>query len=246
MSMSSSNRNNSHVKQAKAMGSRKYLIIMTGLPGSGKSTIAHHLEKHLLGTTIINRFSVLRPYLYSSRWLKLEHDKCVTQVDFCFYDKAKVMAKATRILVLDGCYHTRAKRKKALDFARKEGFNPIVIKCTCENREILRERLQRQIEKRSKKISDKSVDELIEVYVNGFEEVSLEEKIPEFIEYDTIHHEPKIRWTEGDPFVKKLEKVLSYFYRVPSDKNAEKRGHSPKPQNSPPPPQEELSATHSA
>lgn len=226
----------SHKRNIHSSSLLRYLIIMTGLPGSGKSSIAHHIAKNIDQSIILSRFSILRPYMNKHHWLHLEREECKQQVDYCFYDKATSEEAEAKILIFDGCFHTRAKRQKALEFAQKKGFVPIVIKCSCKDLNALRERLQRQVLKKSKNLFGKSVDELIDVYTKGYEDISRDEGIPAFIEYDTIQQKPNIIWTNDDLFVKDLEKILSYFYRIPSGKKVEK--HVLRSQNHKKPPQE--------
>ena len=120
------------------------LIVMAGLPGTGKSTLAGLLKAEL-GAVVLNKDEV-RAVLFPPAVLDysaMQDDVCMAAI----YDAAAVILRTSprQAVILDGRSFSRAYQVRDL-FALAASLNetPHIIECVCDN-EIVRRRLENDL-----------------------------------------------------------------------------------------------------
>ncbi|KYC50671.1 MAG: L-seryl-tRNA(Sec) kinase [Candidatus Methanofastidiosum methylothiophilum] len=120
------------------------LIVITGLPGSGKTTIADALSKEIdavvLSTDKIRK-SMFKNPIYN------EEDKRIIYNEL--FSQGKNLLSAGRSVILDGTFYTRALRERAKEIAN--ATNEKIFFVYCETPESI---LKERITKRKDKYSD--------------------------------------------------------------------------------------------
>jgi predicted kinase len=131
------------------------LIAMAGLPGTGKSTLAAHLEQRL-GAVILNKDRV-RAALFPPRVL----DYSAVQNDIAMaaiYQAAAAILRADprQTVILDGRTFLRASQvRDLLALAASLGEQPRILECVCEDA-VARERLERDLSQGSHPASNRT------------------------------------------------------------------------------------------
>ncbi len=117
------------------------LIAMAGLPGTGKSMLAHHLA-HALAAIILDK-DAIRATLFPPAWVEYSTE----QDDFCmsvmFQVSAYVLRKDPRHpVIFDGRTFSRQYQVMALKRLAEELQTPLrIIECVCSD-ETARQRLE--------------------------------------------------------------------------------------------------------
>jgi predicted kinase len=117
------------------------LIVMAGLPGTGKSTLAARLAEELRGVVLCK--DRVRTALFPPPVL----DYSTGQDDLCMaaiYDAAEciLLSPARRPVILDGRTFSRAEQVRELQArAAALGERPFVIECVCDD-DVARGRLE--------------------------------------------------------------------------------------------------------
>lgn len=118
------------------------IIAMTGLPGTGKSTLTHHIANAL--SVIVLDKDVIRAALFPPAWVEYTME----QDDFCmsimFQVSAYVLRKDPhRAVILDGRTFSRHYQVMALKQLAEELQTPLrIIECVCSD-ETARQRLEK-------------------------------------------------------------------------------------------------------
>ncbi|NYT04232.1 MAG: ATP-binding protein [Candidatus Methanofastidiosa archaeon] len=143
------------------------LIVITGLPGTGKTTIAEELAKKIdaivLSTDKIRKTIFEKP-VYN------EEDKRIVYNEL-FSQTSKSLSKGKNV-ILDGTFYTKALRKRAKEVGELFGKNVYFVYCETPE-EILKERIENRLDKYSdadysvyikmKKIFEKFEEEVIKI-----------------------------------------------------------------------------------
>jgi adenylylsulfate kinase len=118
------------------------LVVMTGLPGTGKSTLVRELLQTAPGICLDK--DLIRPALFPPAaidYTAAQDDVCVEAMLLAaeyLFDKDR-----TRLIFLDGRpFVRRRQREQVLDWAARLSVVPVLIECICPE-ELARERLER-------------------------------------------------------------------------------------------------------
>jgi len=120
------------------------LIAMAGLPGTGKSTLAHHLADACAGI-VLDKDSI-RAALFPIAQIEYS----TRQDDFCMSILFQVASYMLRndpslYVILDGRTHSRKYQVAALDQLAEELKTPLkIIECVCSD-ETVRKRLEEKV-----------------------------------------------------------------------------------------------------
>eukprot|EP01123_Difflugia_compressa_P003117 TRINITY_DN1399_c0_g2_i1.p1 TRINITY_DN1399_c0_g2~~TRINITY_DN1399_c0_g2_i1.p1 ORF type:complete len:173 (-),score=35.07 TRINITY_DN1399_c0_g2_i1:124-642(-) len=132
------------MSKKKELSSRSFFLILVGLPGSGKSTIAIELEKQ--------------------GWLRANQDELGTAAE-C----QKVIAKALKHnvnVVLDRCNTMEKERKMFITEAKKQGATQIEVLFLDMGVDECKRRVQER--RNHPTLSPENGDEVIDSFLRGF------------------------------------------------------------------------------
>ena len=192
----------------------KHLIIMCGLPGSGKTSIANVIKNNFPNSVILNRFAFFSRFL--NHQIRISRTSLVALVDELFYAKAEELLTKHALLIFDGTYHTRCKRERAYKFAKDNKLSITIIRCLCDNSQIL-QRLRRQVKKGSKRFIGCDPHQLIRKYREEFEEIEPYEEFHYYFIYNTSSHDctfqPRVLASDYPKHILKVKTILSVFRR---------------------------------
>ncbi|MBW2714176.1 MAG: AAA family ATPase, partial [Deltaproteobacteria bacterium] len=126
------------------------LVLVSGLVGSGKSTVAETVAESLHGIVIAS--DVVRKHLAglrlqdrsSTAWREgLYSEEMTERVYAGLLERAQPVIDSGRVAVLDATYATQAHRKAALDWAEERGVPVFFVEARCSEEDTLR-RLERR------------------------------------------------------------------------------------------------------
>ena len=159
------------------------IIIVCGLPGTGKTTLAKKIAKHFKGK-YLNTDSVRMDLFPNGRnYSQNEKDRVYEEL----IKKAKKENKETeKVIVLDGTFYL----KKYREFAKKELNMPIFVKCILEENIVEKRMREREISKKSKREDEGKSEANYNIHLkvkSQFEEFEeYEKKGGNYIEINTI------------------------------------------------------------
>lgn len=101
----------------------KLFVIMQGVPGSGKSTIAKHLARNVGEICSTDSFfrDQFGKYRFDKSKLKENHERCFKEVEH-------FMENETPLIVLDNTNIKQSHVGPYLELARRYGYTPVVIR----------------------------------------------------------------------------------------------------------------------
>jgi predicted kinase len=114
------------------------IVIMAGLPGTGKSTVARELAHRLRGVVLDK--DAIRAALFAPAQVEYS----LTQDDFCqeimLRTAAYLLAKDSEIpILLDGrTFSRRYQRQQVIEFCRQIGTTWAILECVCTEQTALR------------------------------------------------------------------------------------------------------------
>jgi predicted kinase len=111
---------------------------VTGLPATGKSTIARKLAKKLRGTVLST--DKIRKRIISRPTYTREEKELVYRVMFL---TAEYLLRSGATVVLDGTFYLRRLRKRVYSLAAKTRSRLVIVECTCPE-EVIRRRMERR------------------------------------------------------------------------------------------------------
>lgn len=115
------------------------LVLITGLPGTGKSTVANHLAERI-GASVL-RTDEIRKRLFAKPKYTEEEKELVYKILFLI---AEELLKINHHVVIDGTFYKSALRKQIYKIASSTNSRLIIVECTASEEEIVR-RMQRRL-----------------------------------------------------------------------------------------------------
>lgn len=104
---------------------RKKIIILIGLPGSGKTTLSKILEKRLDNFVTISTLKVSRRL-----GLKRYNRNRASEVEEAFFTTAQIKCNEGLNLIFDNVFTSLRLKKRAIDFAKDNRLKPIIVEIT--------------------------------------------------------------------------------------------------------------------
>lgn len=123
------------------------LVLVCGLPGTGKSTLSKNLAREIKATVL--RTDVVRKELFSSPTYTDEEKRLIYDVIFLV---AKYLLLAKRNVIMDGTFYRRTLRREVYNIAERTYSKLHVIECICPE-DVIKQRMLRR-SKRSRGLSD--------------------------------------------------------------------------------------------
>jgi hypothetical protein len=168
------------------------LLLVCGLPGTGKSTIARRLSKKYLAPIL--RTDEIRKEIIERPTYTEEEKRLVYKVTFLV---AKYLLESGRNVILDGTFYKRALRHQVYDLARRTRARLEIIECTAPNY-VIKRRMERR-RRRKYELSDADYDVYLKIK-SQFEPIEREH-----LSVDTSR-----------PMVECLKDILKYLEKVRS------------------------------
>jgi len=103
---------------------KKYLLLMRGLPGSGKSTIAERILKKFMNiyNTTVCKCSADSYFTDDEGNYNFDHTKLGKAHGVCKWKAATAMRKGISLVVIDNTNTTRREIKPYLEIAKEQGY----------------------------------------------------------------------------------------------------------------------------
>jgi predicted kinase len=127
------------------------LVLVTGLPATGKSTIAKNLARKLRGTLL--RTDRIRRRLLEKPSYTQEEKELIYRVMFLI---SEYLLRSGVTVVLDGTFYLRSLRRQVYSLAGKAKSRLVIIECVCPEY-VVRRRLERRAMRRSLSDADYEV-----------------------------------------------------------------------------------------
>jgi predicted kinase len=120
------------------------LVIMAGLPGTGKSTLAREIAQRT-GGAVLNKDRIRAALFGEDVEYSVEQDDFV--VNLMLQTAAWLLARnRQRVVILDGrAFSRNAQLQRVTDFAGKLGLDWRVLECVCRE-ETARRRIERDVQ----------------------------------------------------------------------------------------------------
>ncbi|AHF98832.1 kinase [Halostagnicola larsenii XH-48] len=118
------------------MSDQQRLVVVCGLPGTGKTTVARELAERTGGTLI--RTDVVRKDLfpdpeYTDEEVQVTYDE--------LFDRARAAVERDAVAVLDGTFRRESLRDRARRVARDSNAQFDLVRVTCSE-DVVRERIE--------------------------------------------------------------------------------------------------------
>ena len=214
------------------------LIIVCGLPGTGKSTLAKHLSSDLGGEVL--RTDIIRRELFKSATLEEvlksndpmrydlerifdrqksipeEYQQKIWKQKEMVYDellrRVEMLLEEGRSVILDGTFYKREVREKFYSIARKVGVPVYLVECRCPEKTV-----EDRLKEREKMPDEASNVDKMEIYhkVKEAYENPISDLVPAII-YDTSLEKLEIRNTKPEDrglqlILGSIEKLIQKF-----------------------------------
>jgi predicted kinase len=127
------------------------LVVVTGLPATGKSTIARNLAKRLHGT-FLSTDLIRKKLLYRPRYTKEEKELIYAIMLLV----ARYLLLSGVTVILDGTFYKRSLRKRVYAVAARTKSNLKIIESACPEH-VIRRRMKRRA-RRKRNLSDADYD----------------------------------------------------------------------------------------
>jgi predicted kinase len=107
------------------------LVLVCGLPGTGKSTVAKELAKSINGKLL--RTDIIRKEVFKKPKYTEREKQNVYEL---LFSRAEQLLSKNISCVLDGTFYKKSLREKAHDVAKKTGAKFEIIECICPEKVI--------------------------------------------------------------------------------------------------------------
>jgi adenylate kinase family enzyme len=188
---------------------------MCGLPGAGKTTVAHKI-RHALGDAIVISRDNFKNPPRAQESLYENTERVARLVDNRFYYASGEYLSVYSTIIMDATFREYVKRQSAFVFARQQGCQLYVIECICSE-PVLKQRLQRQIYLGEKKFR-KPLQDVLEFYKKSMQEPGTIFDWTSFLRFDTEKNEVVDKYLQVSPdqFGKQLIEILEHSYGLSS------------------------------
>src|SRR5437763_8318424 len=130
--------------------SRPAVVLMCGLPTSGKTTTAARLHDHV-GGTLIHSFHiyeamgiVVADWVERTRGFTVEVEEYDRLRDAAYVEMARQVGNAlddgTPLVIVDFAFPDSSKRRALYDICLSHGAHPVVLRCRCDDSAEVRRR----------------------------------------------------------------------------------------------------------
>jgi hypothetical protein len=113
------------------------LVLVCGLPGTGKSTIGNRIAKKL-GAKLL-RTDIIRKEILEKPTYTEEEKEMIYKITFLI---ARYLLESGQSVVLDGTFYKRKLRKEIYETARKTNTSLEIIECTAP-KEVIKQRMKK-------------------------------------------------------------------------------------------------------
>ena len=117
------------------------IIMVAGLPGTGKSDVCEKLEERLTGYDLYSLLGVRRD-LGHKRYRPSQREV----VFHVFYSRTRWSLQNRRGVILDNPYASRSQRKLAYDISSDYGVDVLIIECYCSEK-LAKKRMRSRLKK---------------------------------------------------------------------------------------------------
>jgi predicted kinase len=129
------------------------LVLVCGLPATGKSTVSRNIARHLKATALST--DIIRKKLFKKPTYTNEEKKLVYKAMLLV---TEYLLRSDRNVVLDGTFYRRDLRHQIYDTSKRAGSKIAIVECQASGNNI-----KRRMDRRSRRKNDPS-DATLEVY----------------------------------------------------------------------------------
>jgi len=122
------------------------LVLVCGLPATGKSTVSRNIAKKLKATILST--DIIRKQLFSNPTYAGEEKKLIYKTMFLIVE---YLLRSDRNVVMDGTFYKSSLRHQVYNISKKTGTRIAIIECRAQNNNI-----KRRMNRRSKRKNDPS------------------------------------------------------------------------------------------
>ncbi len=186
---------------------QNHLILLAGLPATGKQTSAEKLAKNLDNHILIDQNELRRKA--GMKKMPQKQDDINRKIDRM---SAAYLNSGMSVIILAG-HRQIARRNQLYGIASCFGKNVVIIECICSEKEA-----QRRMKTRPKSdglISKPNDPKVYHRIKSLWEDINIDFKFPgqDFVSYITYHSEEnRVYWNKVakgmDSFIEKIEKIL--------------------------------------
>ncbi len=140
------------------------LVLLTGLPGTGKSTIANRLARRI-GASVLRTDEVRKRILDAPTYSE-EEKELVYKATFLISEH---LLRAKRNVIIDGTFYKRALRKRIYRIAAETRSDMTIVECTAPEW-VIQRRMKRREKRRGLSDADYGVYKKITAQYEPIEE----------------------------------------------------------------------------
>ncbi len=200
------------------LGSSSSVLLMCGLPASGKTTTAERIHAYA-GGVLIRSCDVYQSLGISlPDWVRrtkgftqhvIEYER---ERDQAYVEMAKrlelALASGLHLIVVDAVHGERAKRQVVYELCRGFGRTPVLIWCQCDDFEEIRRRFQRRRGRESEPENEASNRSVFHHIAGLWEDPMADPQSVPIVTYDTLRGELTLVRGAAWPIVDLLQAAL--------------------------------------
>ncbi|MBS3094690.1 ATP-binding protein [Candidatus Pacearchaeota archaeon] len=184
---------------------KNLIIIMAGLPGTGKSTLASKLVDSLENYDLYSLLNIRRD-LGHKKYNSYQNEKVFTEM----YRRMQSSLVQDKNVIVDSTHTTVNSRRDSYEIALKNNANALIIECFCLEEEAklrIKKRPKNEgiiMEPRNPRVYDKLKDRMIKIDLDELPGgVSYVKYNSETSEFEKVKIEPELMF-----FIDKLESIV--------------------------------------